>query len=645
MPTNLIISKNSKYYYPSVLMLLFITFGLIIALISTLISGYYQLHIMNKEFNNSAKNTLSNKIDFSHTQTENFKNYFMAVDKVSKFETFIQSEIKNSSPEKEHITALIMAITHVDPNIMQFRFIGKNGDESIRVERDSIGSAPYKVEENLLQNKEGRYYFQELRRLPKDVTWFSKLDLNIEHGKIVQPIVPTLRIAKPYYFNGEFKGMLIINLFMQEFLNEIMKSKLFNVAIIDKDFHILTNNLRGYNKDNSEWTRYLENAKGVKYTQSQDKNDFLLDISFKESHFSIELSDIIKNGEGLKIILQGKTEKLIEYTKDIKSNILFMTIIIFVISIPIALLLSSFPLRLHKELENIKNSLENELEIIDRYVYMTSTDVDGNITNVSTAYTQLSGYTKDELIGENQRILKDPDTPSSFYEEMWETILSGKSWTGECSNIGKNRTIFSIEAHITPILDGNKIVGFTSIRKDITDQKRIEEISIKDELTKAFNRRYFNQIFPKELNAAKRRGEMLCVAMFDIDYFKKYNDTYGHIKGDQVLQKIVTRILTKLQRASDYLFRVGGEEFMVLYSDMKNFEEAQKFSEELVMEIKNLQIEHSESLNDNVVTISLGLLAVAPACRMDKETILKRVDELLYDAKGSGRNRLISQKC
>lgn len=631
------ISKDSKYYYPSILMLLFISVGLIIALISTLIGGYYQLNIMQKEFNNSAKNTLSNKADFLHTQTENFKHYFTAVDKVSKFETFIQGETKKLTPQKEHVTALLMAITRANPNIKEFRFISKNGHEAIRIDRDAIASAPYKVDEKLLQNKAERYYFKDVREIPKDEILFSKLDLNTEHGEIVQPIVPTLRIAKPYYFHGEFKGMLIINIFMKAILNEIMKSELFNVAIIDKDFHILTNNLRGYDRENSQWTRYLANARGVRYTETQDKHGFLIDLFFQTNRSAIELSDIIKNGEGLKIVLQGKTEKFTGYTKDITNYILFMTIIIFIISIPIAILLSSFPLRLHQE-------LKNKLKIIDRYVYMTSTDLDGNITYVSTAYAQLSGYTKDELIGKSHKILKDPDTPTLFYKEMWKRLLSGKTWTGELKNIRKDGKYFFIEANIAPIFKGKKMVGFTAIRKDITDQKIIEEISIKDELTQAYNRRFFNQMFPKEFNSAKRRGEMLCIAMFDIDFFKKYNDTYGHIKGDQALQKIVTQISDRLQRAGDYLFRIGGEEFIAIYSDMKNFEEAQKFSEELVMEIENLRIEHSKSPAD-VVTISLGLLAVTPSCKLDRETILKRVDELLYEAKHSGRNRAVSQKC
>ena len=176
-------------------------------------------------------------------------------------------------------------------------------------------------------------------------------------------------------------------------------------------------------------------------------------------------------------------------------------------------------------------------------------------------------------------------------------------------------------------------------------QKLIEEISIKDELTQAYNRRFFNQIFSKELKRARRKGDMFCIAMFDIDYFKKYNDTYGHLKGDEALQKVVTGVLNELQRPGDYLFRVGGEEFIIIYSEMQSFAEAKKFSNKLIMAVEDLKIEHKASLNVDVLTISLGLLTIIPPCFMDNDNILQRIDELLYQAKENGRNQIISQEC
>ena len=637
------IPKTSKYHYRFVLASLFISIGLIISIISGFVSVNYQLNSIHKQFNTSAKSTLAYKQNYMHAQTNNFENYIMAVSRTSEFETFLQSDPKNNTHEKDHITEIMMAIAYADPNIMQFRFIGRLGCEAIRIERESIANSPYEVNKKLLQNKSERYYFKEPQEIDKDKTWFSKIDLNMEHGKIVRPITPTLRVAKTFYINDEFRGILIINIFMKDILNEIMESELFNVAIIDKDSHILTNNFKGYRE--KEWTRYLESAKDSRYTANGDYDNFILNLLFHKEYSNIDLSNIIKNGEGLQIVLEEKTEKILEQTENIIDYLIVMGIVILIISIPISIVLSRYPLRLHEELNVFKNDLEKQLDIVDKYVYMTSTDLNGKITDVSSAYIELTGYTKDELIGKDFSMVRDPNVPVSFYKKMWATILNGKTWTGEIENINKNGEKIILQAHITPIIKNEKITGFTSIRENITNQKRIEEISIKDELTQAYNRRFFNQIFSKELKRAKRKGDMFSIAMLDIDYFKKYNDTYGHIKGDEVLRRVVLEISSKLQRPSDYLFRVGGEEFMVIYSDTQSFEEAVKFSLELVKTVENIHIEHKTSECSDVVTMSLGLLNVTPLCDMSEDTILQVIDDLLYRAKDRGRNQLVSQEC
>ena len=616
--------------------------GYIIATISILVGGYYQLNAINEEFDSSAKSTLLYKQGYIDTQIHNFKNYIFAIDETSEFQTFTKNNTHNSSDEKEHITSLMMAITRADPNIMQFRFIADNGAETIRIDRNSIGDKPYVVDQYLLQNKAQRYYFQETKSIAQGQVWFSNLDLNIEHGEIVKPIVPTLRVAKPYFSNGTFKGILIVNIFMKNILQNVITSELFHVSLIDKDSYILTCNDK---EDTKEWTRYLQKNKGLKYTLSKEGNSFFIDLLFEKKYKTLELSHIIRNTEGLKIVLEEKTEKLIEHTESIIEYMLVMIIIVFIISFPIVAILSRYPLQLHDELKKYKDDLENQMDILDKYVYMTTTDLGGNITDVSNAFTELSGYTKDELIGQNHRILRDPTTPPRFYQEMWSTITKGNSWTGEIKNLNKSGDIFCIKAHIAPMIEDGKIVGFTSIRENITDQKRIEEISIRDELTQAYNRRFFNQTFPKELKRSKRNSGVFCIAMFDIDYFKKYNDTYGHLKGDEVLQKVVKQVNAKLKREGDYLFRVGGEEFIVIYPNMENVEKAKAFALKLVRAVEDLQIEHSESLSSDFLTISLGALSIKPSCSINENEILKRIDKLLYEAKESGRNRSIFAEC
>lgn len=631
-------TKSSKYYYRFILAMLFMFGGFIISCISVLASGYFQINAIHKEFAKSAQSTLASKKHFLRERISYFKNNLIAVDKTSEFSTFIQSDLTNNTHAKRHVKEIMLTLTYANPNIMQFRFIDMSGHEIIRIDRNATGEEPYEIDKKLLQDKSQHYYFKKAQNTPEGEVWFSKIDLNIEHGEIIEPIVPTLRVAKPYFLNGDFRGILIINIFMTNILDQLMKSELFNVVIIDKDSYLLTSSY----KDDKEWTRYLkkENS-GINHNWDNSILNFLL----QQKKFSIDLSDTITNGEGLQIVIEEKTEKIMEYINDIVNYMLVMGIIIFSISIPVVMLLSRYPLKLHDKLEILKNDLEKQLNIIDKYVYMASTDSNGVITDVSMAYTQLTGYSKEEMIGNDFRKLRDPNIPKSFYKQMWATILSGKDWSGEIKNINKAGETFFLKTHITPKTKNGKIVGFTSIRENITNQKQIEEISMRDELTQAYNRRFFNQMFSKELKRAKRKGEIFSIAMFDIDFFKKYNDTYGHVKGDEVLQKVVLEISSKLQRPSDYLFRVGGEEFMIIYTDTQSLKEAEKFSLEIVKAVESINLEHKTSECANVLTISMGLLNVTPKCNMDEDTILKVIDDLLYRAKDRGRNQLVSQEC
>ncbi len=635
-----IFDKTSKNHYRFILTIVLVSVSITALTISLLVTAYYQLNAIHKEFDTSARDTLSYKQNFLYSQTNDLTNYLTAVEKTLEFENFIQ----DTSHSKKDVESIMMAIASSNSNIMQFRFLDRLGYETIRINKKNIGSSPYKQTSTNLQDKSQRYYFTETKNIGEGNIWFSKVDLNMEHGKVIEPIIPTLRVAKAYYVNHEFKGILIINIFMEKILNEVIKSELFNVAIIDKNSYILTSNLNRNNKKNKKWTRYLDKANENKYTINNKKN-FFLELIFKNRHSTLGLSQIIKNNEGLTLVIEEKTEKLIEYSKDILNYMILMGLIVVIISFPIAILLSRHPLKLHADLENSKDDLEHQLNIIDKYVYMSTTDIDGYITDVSTALTKLSGYSKNELIGMNHLALMHPNTPSSLYEDMWENVHSGKDWTHTLKKIAKNGEKYWVKKHVSPIIKEQEISGFTAIREDITHQKKLEKIVMKDELTGAYNRRFFNILFTKELNRAKRKDEMFCIGMIDIDYFKNYNDTYGHVKGDEALQRVVSTISQELQRAGDYLFRVGGEEFIIIYSEMKSFQEAKDFSSKIVKKIASQQIEHKTSKCTDHLTISLGLFTITTKCSMNEKQILQRVDELLYSAKDAGRNQLIAQKC
>ncbi len=276
--------------------------------------------------------------------------------------------------------------------------------------------------------------------------------------------------------------------------------------------------------------------------------------------------------------------------------------------------------------------------LIDKNVITSTTNTRGKIISVSEAFCEISGYTKEELLGKNHNILKHPDMPDSIYKELWETISSGKVWKGELKNLKKNGDYYWVNAVIEPSFSKEgKIVGYSAIRYDITDKKLIEILSITDGLTNIYNRRYFDEIFPKIINNAKRKNELISFLFMDIDHFKQYNDNYGHQKGDEVLIKFAKCLKESLNRSSDFAFRLGGEEFAIVYqTDTK--EKAIEFANIIKNNIEDLKIKHEFNSASPYITASMGLICKNANNIDDK--IYKQADDLLYEAKRSGRNQI-----
>lgn len=302
-------------------------------------------------------------------------------------------------------------------------------------------------------------------------------------------------------------------------------------------------------------------------------------------------------------------------------------------------------LKLNKEIkkrEKIEVRLKSFNILIDEHIISSSTDLKGCITDVSSAFCEISKYSREELIGKNQNILRHPDMKNEDSQNLWETITSENVWTGEIRNRAKDGTDYWVHTTISPKFDefDNKI-GYIFILHDITDKKIIEEISITDGLTNIYNRRHFNDFFPKFVNSAKRENEFISFLILDVDFFKQYNDTYGHQMGDDVLIVIANSLIKSTNRSDDYCFRLGGEEFGVLFKS-KNKDKAIEFSNIILENINNLKIEHKNSKVDKYITVSMGLYSNNANDINNIEDVYRNADKLLYKAKESGRNRLVN---
>ncbi|NVJ52342.1 MAG: cache domain-containing protein [Campylobacteraceae bacterium] len=281
--------------------------------------------------------------------------------------------------------------------------------------------------------------------------------------------------------------------------------------------------------------------------------------------------------------------------------------------------------------------LERYNNIINEHVISSTTNLEGIITDVSQAFCDISGYKKEELIGKTHSIIRHPDIEDSFYKSIWQELSKNNIFKGEIKNRKKDGQSYWVDIIIQPIYEDDKKIGYTAIKHDITDKKRIEEISITDELTKLFNRRYFNKKIEDGIKISKESDKLFCLIMIDIDYFKNYNDTYGHQQGDEALFRISNSLTDYFNSLDNYNFRLGGEEFAVLlFPETK--EKALNYANEFREKVKKLNIAHSTSKVSQVVTVSCGIAFLEE--NMQSKEFYINADKALYKAKESGRDKV-----
>lgn len=196
---------------------------------------------------------------------------------------------------------------------------------------------------------------------------------------------------------------------------------------------------------------------------------------------------------------------------------------------------------------------------------------------------------------------------------------------------------FSKLRHALNMLEQSINLQATDAEKLKQANLKLAELSVTDELTGLANRRNFNETFAKEWSRARRDGNSLAALMIDIDFFKNYNDLYGHQRGDECLIDVAKALRAKLKRPADYAARYGGEEFVVILPDTE-IENAKSVAKELCSAESELALPHAGSTY-GIVTVSIGVAALMPKGALGSEDLLKFSDTALYNAKNNGRNQ------
>jgi diguanylate cyclase (GGDEF)-like protein/PAS domain S-box-containing protein len=279
---------------------------------------------------------------------------------------------------------------------------------------------------------------------------------------------------------------------------------------------------------------------------------------------------------------------------------------------------------------------------------------------VNPAFESITGYTATEALGRNCRYLHENDYQQPEIAIIRNAIVAGEYCLVTLRNYRKDSSLFWNELSLSPIhADDGELTHYIGMQRDVTDrmiliqqlQKQKEDLEYHnqhlqilnnlDPLTGINNRRYFDSQLSIQWNIALRNRSPLSLFMVDIDYFKQFNDTYGHPAGDECLKAIAKTLSNCLRRVSDFVARYGGEEFVILISNI-NEKQAQKFAHQLRSAVQKLAIVHGKSTVAGHVSVSIGHCTLIPELGMKIRTFVQRADEALYQAKAAGRNQAIT---
>ncbi|GAB6052062.1 hypothetical protein JCM17960_08820 [Magnetospira thiophila] len=297
--------------------------------------------------------------------------------------------------------------------------------------------------------------------------------------------------------------------------------------------------------------------------------------------------------------------------------------------------------RVEHDIESTSRDLNEYHRMLDTYVISSTTDLDGKITWVSKAFCDVTGFAEPELLGMNHNIVRHPDTPAALFQEMWQTLRSGEDWTGEILNRTKNGTDLWLKSHISPMKNARgDLVGYKSVRQNISERKLVETMALTDQLTGLYNRRHFDNQLELFIRTARRHRTPLILAMLDVDHFKLFNDRFGHQEGDRALRTVADILRTNLRRPDDQVFRTGGEEFCIILANM-TVKSAREQLEHIRIAVHAARIAHPDNPADGRLTVSIGFVAECPDSTMAApERLYREADRALYRAKALGRNRL-----
>ena len=548
-----------------------------------------------------------------------------------------------SSYHRELLQKSYLTLARARSDYEQIRFLDANGDEKIRINRSGPLDV-YAEHENFLQNKAGRDYFIDGAQLPEGGIYLSPLDLNIENGQIEVPHKPMLRIVQPVYFSGRLQGQVIINYRAERMLERLSRALpvSFSPVLLNekgqwlhggdkKDWQFMFNPHTGLAIENPELWQEMTSKQSGRTTVDGDCLTYAWFSAEDESMQTPRwLMGFRESGQPCNAL---QVRHRTEVAKILVSGVLVGLLIMFAGH---WLILRRIQLHYQlvakeQQLRMVTNEVGNGLIIVDGI---------GLVKWMNPEAERLLGWTETELYDHNlHAVVHVTASGEVLHEGDCPTMKAISTRQRQQGNheffLTKDRELLPVSVVVSPLPEGpfggGAVISFKDELEHLAFAKQLRHQAETDELTGCLNRRasmeYMNQLVDTDT--------CFGVIMFDLDYFKRINDTYGHAVGDKVLVEY-SQLARALLRTHDRLCRVGGEEFLIVAEQLQ-VENLLQLAERIRISFFEHQCHVDEKLLK--VTASFGVTMFRPGESVS--SILGRVDRALYGAKNAGRNQVV----
>ncbi len=535
----------------------------------------------------------------------------------------------------------------------QVRLLDIRGQEIIRV--DKMGNGAQLLPETALQNKSDRYYFSETMQLDAKQIFISPFDLNIEHGAIEQPLKPMIRFGTPVFdYKGIKSGMLILNYLGSHLIDSIKDASISG--------HVLMLNAEGYwlkgLSAEDEWGFMYSEKRGLRFSNrhgdawniiAAEENGQFINAEGMFTFATIRpLSKPGSNDYYWKLLSFIPVEELNPHAAELKRSAIVLASLLSIFYLILCIIIAHGKelaylkeLAIRKQDAKIRDIVESAFDAI------ITIDGKGGITSFNPSAQEMFGYSENEVMNENISIIV-PSPHRTMHDDYINRYIS----TQEPHIIGtpreleaqrKDGSIFPIELCVTGKQFGGHWI-FTGMIRDITERKQLkaelEKMATVDALTGVYNRGYFNQVIENEFGRSIRYQLPLTLIILDIDYFKSVNDDYGHPAGDAYLKAMADE-LSSAVREVDVVARYGGEEFVIVLPQT-DAEHAEILAERIRQSVEKMKVDYQGVTIQT--TVSMGIASVETEGQKTAHQLLTLADQALYNAKASGRNRVVVAK-